>query len=227
MAPATATVPDRGPGDNPWEERAGRGPVAAFAETLQQTLFHPAAFFRGTAPDHGGGAALLYAVIVGTLSIAVFFLWQSALANQFSVERGGRFLFNFGNWAALAAFLIVVPAMVALQCLVTAALEHVTLAVLGGANGTYRTTLKAVCYSTSALAFNVFPLCGVLVGGIWQVVVQVIGMRELHRTSTARAFLAWFLPLMIVMCLVGVIFFATIFSLLRVLLDFGDGKLAV
>lgn len=220
-------APAGGAWNNPWEERAGRSPLAAFAETLQRSLFHPVAFFRGTAPESGAGAALFYAVIVGTFSIAVFFLWQSALANQFSAERGGRFLSVFGNRGALAAFLIVVPAMVALQCLVTAALEHLTLAVLGGANGTYRTTLKAVCYSTSALAFSVFPLCGMLVGGLWQVVVQVIGIRELHRTSTARASLAWLLPLLIAVCLVGMVFLATIFGLLRLLLGIGDGKLAV
>ena len=100
--------------DNPWEKRAGRGPVAAFAETLQQTLFHPAAFFRGTAPDRGAGAALLYAVLVGTLSFAVAFLWQRALGDQISFDRGGRFLTFFENRVALAAFLIVVPAVVAL-----------------------------------------------------------------------------------------------------------------
>ena len=74
---------------------------------------------------------------------------------------------------------------------------HVSLAVLGGARGTYATTLKAVCYSSSATAFNVFPVCGAAIGAVWQVVVQVIGLRELHRTSTTRAFWAWFLPFVV------------------------------
>jgi len=211
---------------NPWEQRAGRGTAAAFAETLQQSLFHPAGFFRGTAPDRGAGAALLYAVLVGTLSVAVAFLWQRALGDQISFEHGGRFLNFFENRVALAAILIVVPAAVAFMCIASAAVQHVTLAVLGGATGTYRTTLKAVCYSSSALAFNVFPVCGTLVGAVWQVVVQVVGMRELHRTSTARAFWAWFLPFVFAACLAGAVFFAAVLGLLKMLQGFGATKFA-
>ena len=99
--------------------------------------------------------------------------------------------------------------------------------MLGGARGTYGTTLKAVCYSSSALAFNVFPICGTAVGAVWQVVVQVIGMRELHRTSTARAFWAWFLPLVIATCLAGAIVVATMLGLLKVMLEFSGGKFEV
>ena len=212
--------------NNPWENRSGRSAAAAFAETVQQTLFHPAAFFRGTAPDSGAGAALLYAMLVGTLSIAVAFLWQRALGDQLAVDHGGRFLTFFSDRIALVVMLIIVPVAVASLCIIGAAVQHVALRVLGGATGTYRTTLKAVCYSSSALAFNVFPLCGTLIGAVWQVVVQVIGMRELHRTSTARAFWAWFLPILIAICLAGALFFAMMLGLLKMMLQFGDGNFA-
>jgi len=217
---------DGGAWTNPWEDRAGRGPVAAFAETLQQTLFHPVAFFRGTAPDRGAGAALLYAVLVGTLSIAVALLWQRVLGDQSSFDRGGRYLNLFGNGVTLAVILVIVPVLVAFMCIAGAAVQHVTLAVLGGATGTYRTTLKAVCYSSSALAFNVFPICGTVLGAVWQVVLQVVGMRELHRISTARAFFAWFVPLVIATCLAGAVFIATLLGLMKILLEFGAGKFA-
>ncbi len=201
--------------------------MAAFAETLQRTLFHPVAFFRGTAPDRGAGAALLYAVVVGTLSIAVAFLWQHALGEQFSFEYGGRFLHFFDNRAALAGVSVFLPVGVALGNLIWAAVLHVSLAVLGGARGGYGTTLKAVCYSSSATAFNVFPVCGAAVGAVWQVIVQIIGLRELHRTSTTRAFWAWFLPFVVAMCLAGVLVLAMIFGLLKFWQEFGGGKFEV
>jgi len=212
---------------NPWEERAGRGPVAAFAETLQQALFHPARFFRGTAPDRGAGLALLYAVVVGTLSIAVAFLWQRALGDRASFEYSGRFLRFFDNRAALAGVSVFLPIGVAIGNLVWAAVLHVSLAVLGGARGTYTTTLKAVCYSSSATAFNVFPVCGAAVGAVWQVVVQVIGLRELHRTSTTRAFWAWFLPFVVAVCLAGALVVAAMFGLLKFWQEFGGGRFEV
>jgi hypothetical protein len=226
-APAAASPAGAAPLTNPWEERAGRGPGAAFAETLQQALFHPTAFFRGTAPDRGAGAALLYAVIVGTLSIAAAVLWQRALGERLSWEVGGRYRELFGHRSALAGLSVFLPIGVALGNLVWAAVLHVSLAVLGGARGTYTTTLKAVCYSSSASAFNVFPVCGAAIGAVWQVVVQVIGLRELHRTSTARAFWAWFLPFVVAMCLAGALVAAAMFGLASFWQHFGGGKFEV
>lgn len=210
--------------NNPWEERARGGLLAAFAETLQRTLFQPAAFFRATAPDRGVGASLGYAVLVGTLSSAIALLWQRALADRFAIEGGGQFPQFPGSWPALVFLALLIPPAVAIFCVASAAVQHLTLAVLGGARGTFGTTLKAVCYSCSALAFNVFPVCGMLVASVWQVVVQVIGVRELHRTSTARAFLAWLLPVVIATCLAGAVFAAAMLGMLKVLLRFGGGQ---
>jgi len=210
------------PGDNPWEQRGGRGRIAAFAETLQESLFRPTAFFRRTAPEGGAGAALWYAVLVGTLSLAVALLWQRALGGRMMMmEHGGRFPWFFESRAALAGLSVFLPFGVALGNLVWAAVLHVSLAVLGGARGGYGTTLKAVCYSSSATAFNVFPVCGAALGAVWQVVVQVIGLRELHRTSTARAFWAWLLPFVVAACAGVAAALAATVGLMRFWQEFG------
>jgi hypothetical protein len=164
--------------DEPWE-RAGRGPVAAFAETLQQVLFHPTSFFRGTAPDRGAGAALLYSVIVGTLSIGTAFLWQRVLGERVSWDVGGRYFDLLDHRPALAGLSVFLP-IGSPRHIVWAAVLHVLARALGRL-GTYATTLKAVL-SPSATAFNVFPVCGRLLAPS-AAVVQVIGLRELHRTS--------------------------------------------
>ena len=224
MAPVVADGSARSSWDNPWEVRAGRGPVAAFAETLQRSLFHPTVFFRGTAPDRGAGAALLYAVTVGTLSIAVALLWERAIGERFAGEFGGRY-FDFPfRGPLLAGFSLLVPVGVAIGSIVWAGVLHVSLAVLGGAKSGYGATLKAVCYSSSAAAFTVFPICGAALGFVWQTVAQVIGLRELHRTSTARAFWALLLPLAVAICLAGAVFFAIVLGMAKIMLEFGDGK---
>lgn len=104
---------------------------------------------------------------------------------------------------------------------------HLSLAVLGGARGTYVTTLKAVCYSSSATAFNAFPICGAAIGAVWQIVIQVIGLRELHRTTTTRAFWAWFLPFVVAICLAGAAVAATLFGLAKFWQQFGGGRFEV
>jgi hypothetical protein len=207
--------------------RAGRGPVGAFAATLQRSLFHPGSFFRGTAPHRGAGAALLYAVTVGTLSIAVALLWEHALGQRLAGQFGGRHFDLAGRGPLLAAFSLLLPVGIAISSIAWAGVLHVSLAVLGGAKGGYGATLKAVCYSSSAAAFNVFPICGAAIGFVWQTVAQVIGLRELHRTSTARAFWALLLPLAIAICLAGALFFAIVLGMAKVMLEFGGGKFSV
>lgn len=227
--PVVPAPVEPGPGgwSNPWEHRGARNPVTAFAETLQQALFHPVAFFRGTAPDRGAGAALLYSVIVGTASIAVAFLWQRALGERFGWEVGGRYLGALDERPGLAGLTVFVPIGVAIGNILWAGVLHVSLAVLGGARGAYATTLKAVCYSSSASAFNVFPVCGAAVGAVWQAVVQVIGLRELHRTTTARAFWAWFLPFVVALCLAGAVVAAAMLGLASIWQQFGGGRFDV
>ncbi len=166
-------------------------------------------------------------MLVGTLSIAVAFLWQRALGERLAGEFGGRFFDVFGRLPVVAGFSVFLPIGVALGTIVWAAVLHVCLAVLGGARGTYTTTLKAVCYSSSATAFNVFPVCGAAIGAVWQVVVQVIGLRELHRTSTARAFWAWFLPFVVAICLATTLVLAATLGLLKFWQEFGGGKFEV
>jgi hypothetical protein len=58
-------------------------------------------------------------------------------------------------------------------------------------------------------------------------VVQVIGMRELHRTSTARAFWAWFLPFVVAVCLAAALVVAAMFGLLKFWQEFSGGRFEV
>jgi len=148
-------------------------------------------------------------------------LWQRALGGRLPIEGGGRFLRLLDSRTALAGLSVFLPVGVALGNIVWAAALHVSLAVLGGARGTYGTTLKAVCYSSSATAFNVFPVCGAAVGAVWQVVVQVIGLRELHRTSTARAVWAWLLPFVVALCVGAAAALAAAFGMMRLWQEFG------
>jgi hypothetical protein len=59
------------------------------------------------------------------------------------------------------------------------------------------------------------------------VVVQVIGLRELHRTSTARAFWAWFLPFVVAVCLAGLLVAAAMVGLARFWQELATGRFEV
>ncbi len=184
---------------NPWEVRGGRGALEAFGATLQQSLFHPAAFFRGTSPGGSPAAALGYAALVGGAGLLVMGLWQLAVAGR-GVDGGG----GLPARGALLLALPLLPAWVTVSNLVAAGVLHLSLSVLRGARGGYGTTLKAVCYANSGMALCAVPGIGLAIGVLWQAAVTVIGLRELHGLCcTSRAVLAFLLPVLAAGALVG------------------------
>jgi len=192
-APAASAAPAW---DNPWEQRGGRGWFAALGETLQRSLLHPGAFFRGTDPSGGVGPALLYAVLIGTIAMAVMGLWQRALSPGMIPLLGGR---AHGLWMArtggVVRLVVWAPLWAAFNVLFWSVVFHAGLRLAGTGRAGIGATVKAVGYSCSALALTAVPVLGWAVWLVWMAALQVIGFRELHRTSGARAFLGWALPL--------------------------------
>ncbi len=210
----------------PWENRARIGTVAALGETLQGALFRPSAFFRDLPPGGKIGAAVLYAVIVGTLSAAVAMMWQKVLGHypmqwmheEWQFEWRGPHVSGSAWYAGLA----VLPLLIAVSTVVRGLVLHLSLMILGGAKEPYEATLKVVAYATSASAFNVFPFCGSPIAFFWRVALLVTGLREVHRVSTGRAFLAWLLPFLVLACASAMMLAGLILGLMKMWPELGD-----
>ncbi|MCK7504610.1 MAG: YIP1 family protein [Desulfobacterales bacterium] len=56
----------------------------------------------------------------------------------------------------------------------------------GGREKGFEASLRAVCYSQATQLWALIPYVGALVATLWLVVVQVIGLREIHEVSYAR-----------------------------------------
>jgi len=71
-----------------------------------------------------------------------------------------------------------------------------------------------VAYSQAAQALDLIPVVGSWIGGIWQLIIQVIGLREMHNISYLRVFIAFLLP-------VGIIFLLIMLALVPLLIYLG------
>jgi uncharacterized membrane protein len=71
-----------------------------------------------------------------------------------------------------------------------------------------------VAYSKAAKTWDLIPVVGSWIGGIWQLIVQVIGLREMHNISYLRVFIAFLLP-------IGILFLLTILALVPLLIYLG------
>jgi hypothetical protein len=68
-------------------------------------------------------------------------------------------------------------------------------------HGGFEATLRVVCYSTGTNAFYFIPVVGVVVAGIWQLVLVTLGLKEVHRTSFPMAVIIVLVPFTMILAL--------------------------
>src|SRR5204863_879753 len=106
-----------------------------------------------------------------------------------------------------------IPLFVVIVLFVGSAVVHVCLMIVGGANKSFETTFRVLAFmhgSTGPL--QMIPVCGGLIAGVWALIVNCIGLARAHETTTGRAVLAVFLPLIV--CCGGTMLLAMMFGAL-------------
>ncbi|HEX7089027.1 MAG TPA: YIP1 family protein [Longimicrobiales bacterium] len=189
--------------------------LAALAETWRRCMFEPTRFFRSLSPDAPLGPALVYAIGLGVLSAGVSLFW-SALFTFAGVTDGflAALVGAGGDWTWSVVSFLLSPLWLVIGLYVAAAIYHVGLVILGGASKGFGGTLRAVCYAWSPQVLVVVPVLGRLLAFIWCLVLIVVGIREVHGTSTGRAAGAMLLPLLLI---IGLFFFIGVFVALATL----------
>jgi hypothetical protein len=92
---------------------------------------------------------------------------------------------------------VVMPVITVVSLFVSAAITHVMLILLDGARNGFEATMRVAAYANGSTAlWNLVPVCGGLIGGIWTIVITVIGLSRAHEISTGKALAAVLLPLL-------------------------------
>ncbi len=196
----------------PWQDRDSYPSVfSALWETLKAVLFSPGPAFSGARVEGTLGESLIFALIVGTIGGYAGLFWQilfqaiGAFAGPAGRQMWGRAALGLGLFIVLA--LIMVPVVVVIGTFLASGIVHVCLMLVGGANRSFEATFTVVAYALGCTAlFQIVPICGGLVSSVWTLVVEIMGLSEIHETSGGRAALAVFLPV-IFCCGVAVLFF--------------------
>jgi len=190
----------------PWDHRQERGFFNAFLETLQMVLGRPTDAFTAMKREGGLSEPLLYALIGGSFGLIVYLIYSFVFQSLgIFASRNNPLLHLVGMGIGWVLLVVFAPLLIAIGVFVNAAILHVCLMLVGGARQSFETTFRVVCFSGGSVApLMVVPLCGVLIVGVWGIVLRCIGLARAHETDTGRAVLAVFLPL-IVCCGAGII----------------------
>lgn len=196
----------------PWEHRQERGFFNAFIETLAMVLTKPDLAFRTMKTEGGLAEPLIYALIGGCVGGIVSLLLSLGLQSM-GLFAGQRDTFGAlaGIGVGLIALIVLVPVFIVIVLFIGAAIVHLCLMIVGGANKPFEATFRVLAFSQGSTGpLQIIPVCGGLIAGVWALVVNCIGLARAHETTTGRAVLAVFLPL--VVCCGGGILLAVMFG---------------
>jgi hypothetical protein len=185
----------------PWEDPARASAFERFVETAKLLATRPSEAFAGMPTTGGIGSPLVYAIAVGWVGIGIAVVWNTLFQGMWIPFMGG------GEEAAVAAgftaawavgMILLAPIFVVIGVFIGAAILHLMLMIVGGANNGFEATVRVVCYAQTAQLAGIIPFCGGLISMVWAIILYVIGLSTAHRTTQGKAILAVVLP--VVLC---------------------------
>jgi hypothetical protein len=203
----------------PWEQ-LGYPALEGLYETAKLIITAPSQAFARMSLTGTLGKPLVYAIVFGWVGIIANQIYSIALRGAMmgflSALPGYNPRLMFGLPVFMSVGLMVVaPLFVLIGVFVWSAILHLFLMLVGGARTDFASTVRVVCYTGTVQVLQVVPFCGGIFAGIWALVLYIIGLAIVHRTTQGKAALAVLLP--IVLCcacvaIIGIAFGAAIWA---------------
>lgn len=191
-----------------WEDRENRGFFEALWETWKESVFYPDRFFAKLPYRGGIGNPLLYAVLVGCFGLIISqvygIFWSNAWTGLMShYMEFEEMMFETGLQTGISFLQIIFsPILIILAVFINSGIYHLVFLITGWGKRDFEATFRAVAYSMGAMAFLAVPFCGGIVAAVWQIVLVIIGMKHMQKTTGGKATFVFFLPLIVCCCLI-------------------------
>ena len=198
---------------NPWERRDELGASQGFLEALKLFIVSPKEAFAQTRLLRDYGSPLLFAIILGWVGILVGKVWETlfglSVLSAFPPELQEQIPFLVGgSTIGIVLSLILAPIYIVVALFIWSALLHLCLVLVGGlkeSKAGFEGTFRVVSYSTVGQLGSFVPFFGGFIVLVWSIVLGVIGITSLHKSSQGQAIAALLIPL--ALCCLCVFFF--------------------
>jgi len=181
----------------PWDNRKEIGFFTALVKTIGEVIAHPTDFFQRMKDGEDVVEPMLFGFITEALVLIGSYIWIIPLifiipglvavlgedpdvAAFAGISTAFRLVFQF-----IMGLIGIIPGL-----FINAGVLHLGLLILGANKRSYIETFKVVCFSKGASVLTIVPVFGIILG-MYNVVVEIIGLRERHETTTGKAILAW------------------------------------
>lgn len=191
--------------------------------TVKLALFNPKEFFADYDFTAKIGSGILFAIIMGFVSGVFGFIYnlvfRSSLYGMLAqwgniplkqVQMQNMFAI-FGGFIGI----VLIPIAVVIGLFIMGGIYHLLLMMVNGAKNGFEATINVVAYTSAAMLFAIVPFCGGLIGWLYRIILNIIGLAEVHETSTGNASFAVLLPY-IFCCLCFVVYMLAILGVVGI-----------
>lgn len=202
--PDEPPAPPGSPQVLPWEDPS-RPWFPALVESVKLFLTEPRGAFERVPVRGDILRPLIFALILGWIGIAaqgvyMLLFGDMQMAMMPPQEQPGMPDMRTLNRTFALVYIFLGPVLMAFSLLLWSALVHIVLTLLGKSGNGFTATFRAMSYSYAPQFLGVLPFCGGLVGGVWSLVLAVIGISTLQSTSITNAVVAVLAPSFVFCC---------------------------
>jgi hypothetical protein len=174
-------------------------PIQSFVNTVRNVVTAPAGFFRGIRREGDFVNPLIFAIICYEAAAIL----GGVIALAFSTRGFGGFL----------ASIIFAPIGAAIGLFIGAGILHLlVMLIVGSRNSGFEGTFRVGAYSSVTSLVSWIPIIGVI-ASLYGVYIAIMGIREVHSTTTGRAALVVLIPVVLVIILAVLILGAALLAI--------------
>ena len=175
-------------------------PIHSFIDTVRRVVLQSVSFFASLPQSRNLVNPLVFALIC----IEIY----TILGGLLGLVRGGT---NRGLGSFIAS-IIAAPIGGAIGLFILAAILHLLVRlVVGAGNSGFEATFRVAAYAAVVNLVSWIPLVGWLLG-LYGIYLSVVGIREMHGTTTGKAALVVLIPAgVILLVLVGLLAAGAVF----------------
>jgi DNA-directed RNA polymerase subunit RPC12/RpoP len=202
----------------PWDERETLGLWRAWWRTSVQLISSPGQTLSTANPEGTVGSSLLFAVLSLVVGYTpTFGLYALAMIPMALLGKGelGKDLDGLSPLIIPLVMVVYGGLLVVFQLagvLIWAGIDHLGLMLLGAKPKSYTVTVRANALSMGPYLVGLVPFCGFYVFFIWALVLRVLALMHLHKTTGGKATAAVLVPV-VLLCGGLMLFYAAVFAL--------------
>jgi|GEM_PF-615342 len=176
--------------------------------TIKLVLTAPRLFYSVMPVGGGFSKPLTFTILITMVQTFVQYFWgMTGLSTDLGPEETEQIAGVAGALAPIF-MLLLMPAFVAASQFLLTGFYHMLLSLMKAGNKGFEGTFRALAYSNTPIILGLFPMPlqeiemgWMLIVGIWGLILTVIGLKNIHKTSYARVIPVAIIPILLAMIL--------------------------